>query len=501
MNQDEFSLFNINVPSTKDLLKKYRRQSNAVLGIDDDHHFLSSVISTYYSQLHKQGLFGASENAKLTDRYNVEERLKLWESGSTDIIPTSFEKYILLSSIMGLRYTDLISIESDIIRERWYTRDWASALRPSGEEIEGSGVKSLRLDLPRIRMHPPLDNGKGYEFVRIDDEYDKIKDLTMNKMQKSLLSSSRIISSRNEPLLSILGRKLKLDRITAKHLECIIRDIDIVRNLCRLRTNTPRIEKLCAFEYLFEQPVDDLYGVNNKESDNREIVKVPVGKAYETLTRYADKDQDPRSTIRSLVATAAVLLKYVKNGIYANKTQNGFILYDIQNDGLYSAIPYFAPFGNTDGVIKCTKTNGYGLVNDDIHLLPIYDKIPQQSDDLSFVVCKEGKYFYIDSNNQQLFNKNFDFATKFKNGYATISIDGHEGVINRNGEITTQPTFAEIYEFSNGLAVARKSSDKYGYINPNGEFVIPPIYDQAASFTDNIAMVISNGIITTVTRP
>ena len=56
--------------------------------------------------------------------------------------------------------------------------------------------------------------------------------------------------------------------------------------------------------------------------------------------------------------------------------------------------------------------------------------------------------------------------------------DNKWGVINRQGEFVAPAEYAQIQEFSEGLAVVKKDG-KFGFIDRSGRQVVPCIYTQA----------------------
>jgi len=74
------------------------------------------------------------------------------------------------------------------------------------------------------------------------------------------------------------------------------------------------------------------------------------------------------------------------------------------------------------------------------------------------------------------------------------------GGIDRTGRWIIPPVYAEVREFSEGLAAVRPKKttiygmgDKWGYVNKNGEFVIPLHYNEAHSFFRGVALVHTGG--------
>jgi hypothetical protein len=102
------------------------------------------------------------------------------------------------------------------------------------------------------------------------------------------------------------------------------------------------------------------------------------------------------------------------------------------------------------------------------------------------------------------------FGGDFHEGLAELSILNSNdksahlcGFIDKQGKTQIQPLFAEVMDFSEGLAVVRPKKttphyymgDAWGFIDKAGKYVIEPHYNQAFSFIGGFAIVHSGGEI------
>lgn len=69
-----------------------------------------------------------------------------------------------------------------------------------------------------------------------------------------------------------------------------------------------------------------------------------------------------------------------------------------------------------------------------------------------------------------------------------VYIGGKYGYIDTDGNLVFEPVFDEASTFSDGLALIR-IENSFGYINTLGEYVIEPVYEDASSFREGIAIV------------
>ncbi|MBO6621411.1 MAG: WG repeat-containing protein [Balneola sp.] len=99
-----------------------------------------------------------------------------------------------------------------------------------------------------------------------------------------------------------------------------------------------------------------------------------------------------------------------------------------------------------------------------------------------------GKYGYIDGTGEFFFDPQFDFATKFSDGYAAVRTDGLWGYVTSSGSIAIEPAFSGAKPFSDDLA-AVETFDGWVYINSAGETVLQPSFriTDAGEFEDGLA--------------
>ncbi|MES2622733.1 MAG: WG repeat-containing protein [Bacteroidota bacterium] len=110
--------------------------------------------------------------------------------------------------------------------------------------------------------------------------------------------------------------------------------------------------------------------------------------------------------------------------------------------------------------------------------------------------CTDEKctYFYIDKNNERVFDTDFNFAGDFNNGYAVVGIGNCEteeckyGVINKLGSFTVAAEYDELEEPSNGLYLAGMEG-RFGFINQSGQEVVTLKYTDALPFSEGVAAV------------
>ena len=118
---------------------------------------------------------------------------------------------------------------------------------------------------------------------------------------------------------------------------------------------------------------------------------------------------------------------------------------------------------------------------------------PQKTSKVIIAVnTPDGIGYFVDSEGNKLFNKQFDEVRSFSEGLAGVKQNGKWGYINTKGEEVIPCIYDRVYDFSDGLACVDQNG-KCGFINAKGEVVIPCIYDWAESFSEGLAPVEQNG--------
>jgi len=140
---------------------------------------------------------------------------------------------------------------------------------------------------------------------------------------------------------------------------------------------------------------------------------------------------------------------------------------------------------------------------------PSYEWAGRFSEGLA-VVTVDKKYMYIDKTGKIIMRPQFTTAGEFHEGLAQISVvipsalskdaslaevvqaamdSVRCGYIDKTGSIIIEPQYRWCVHFSEGLASVKKLNEKYGYIDRTGRFIIKPQFDGASGFVGGIAKV------------
>ena len=100
---------------------------------------------------------------------------------------------------------------------------------------------------------------------------------------------------------------------------------------------------------------------------------------------------------------------------------------------------------------------------------------------------KGSKWGYCDENKNIVIKPEYDWASCFSEGLATVKLNGKFGSIDKKGNIIIQPMYDAVFSFSEGLAPVQLNNRKWGYIDTKGNLVIQPKYNLALPFGKNFA--------------
>lgn len=127
-----------------------------------------------------------------------------------------------------------------------------------------------------------------------------------------------------------------------------------------------------------------------------------------------------------------------------------------------------------------------------------YDEAHDFFDGLA-LVKKDGKFGYINTTGQLVIPCQYDWGRYFYDGLSEVRQDGEDFFIDKTGSKVFSCLEDCFYEdFSEGLVVTEKQDtvtgqSKYGYTDTTGRLVIPCQYENASPFCDGLAVVEQDG--------
>ncbi len=112
-----------------------------------------------------------------------------------------------------------------------------------------------------------------------------------------------------------------------------------------------------------------------------------------------------------------------------------------------------------------------------------------------FKTSGEREVFYIDKAGKELWVLDSFYVSWFSDDLLVVVVGEDKNgkdrfsFLDRTGKRVTDNSFAHLWQFSEGLAVAKKDTlnDKTGFIDKKGDFVIVPKFESAGSFSEGLA--------------
>lgn len=98
-----------------------------------------------------------------------------------------------------------------------------------------------------------------------------------------------------------------------------------------------------------------------------------------------------------------------------------------------------------------------------------------------------GKYCYVNSKMEKLFNNEYDFAGIFTENHAVVSKNGKFGMINILGNSLLPEMFDQVSVMSCGVVVVKDAeTKKYGLFDKTGKKILPFEYDRMFDAKENM---------------
>jgi hypothetical protein len=105
---------------------------------------------------------------------------------------------------------------------------------------------------------------------------------------------------------------------------------------------------------------------------------------------------------------------------------------------------------------------------------------------------ESGPWGYIDRTGRIVIPLQFESASPFSEGLASVKISKKIGVIDQAGRFVIEPRFDAVYRFQSGRAAVKVGS-YWGFIDTRGAEIIPPRYDFAGYYSSDRTSVRVNG--------
>ena len=177
------------------------------------------------------------------------------------------------------------------------------------------------------------------------------------------------------------------------------------------------------------------------------------------------------------------------------------------NDIIDFFLPNWTEFHNGAATVKIAKKwlflpNGfrYGLINSNgKYIYPIGEDFVYSLSEGVAIYKKlyktaeyayDFEYGYIDSTSKIIISPQFQYASKFSDGFALVLDSSKYSFIDKSGKKIINYEFIDATLFENGIAAIKKTTDEpYGYINKKGEYLFSERFEYAYNFKENRARV------------
>ncbi len=119
---------------------------------------------------------------------------------------------------------------------------------------------------------------------------------------------------------------------------------------------------------------------------------------------------------------------------------------------------------------------------------PVYQRVDYFFDGLARVM-KNGCWGVVDTRGNQVVLPQFN-TIEFSGEFFKVNKGGMSGLVNRNGELVTEPQYAEMGKMREGLIPAKEADNGlWGYLNVHGQWAIKPRFSVAYNFGFGHALV------------
>ncbi|MCC5911646.1 MAG: WG repeat-containing protein [Clostridiaceae bacterium] len=135
-------------------------------------------------------------------------------------------------------------------------------------------------------------------------------------------------------------------------------------------------------------------------------------------------------------------------------------------------------------VIEEAEENSKGAQEDDIEIILQKELRPKEL---------EGKWGFVDENNNFIISPKYDDVKAFSEGLAAVEMNELWGFIDREGIMIIEPQYIIVESFENGVAGAADADFNFGFIDTEGNVVIDFVWhDGLGRFGDDFYIVNQN---------
>jgi hypothetical protein len=174
---------------------------------------------------------------------------------------------------------------------------------------------------------------------------------------------------------------------------------------------------------------------------------------------------------------------------YAERTRNGFMLYDFNGDSLINkAVDSIYQISPEIVVLKNEQQfQLFDLKSKHISKLASGNQEVGKWSEGLILIRKDNEWGFVSEQGHLTIANRYQEAKDFHNGMGAVKLNGKWGFINAEDQIEIQPIYDEVESFQNGLALVRREG-KFGLIDLNGVFVLELDYDKMTRSDSHILL-------------
>lgn len=460
-------MYELNRTKTKIVIQKLINRLESEFKSAYTGSVLGSILGEY--DIKRAELYG---EANIYDSDKDIQIIK-WVNINVDTLPKSYERYIVLSSLIRGRYTEIAKLESEILN------DYAS-VETKFTNVKISLIEDVCEGTYKIRM-PMLkaNNKKNPNFYINYEILDTLDDFRFEKHNTALIDN---VVERNDI------------NLTKEQVITILKAMERVVVAINKHRYPPSLEDLRTFEYFTGIPIEKLYKPKYIEI-KISLNKINLAEESDMLVNLYNLAENKRSAINSIMRELSCrITKITTRLIQTNRDDKyGFIIFDNKNNVFFSDCEYDFVVESNSKVILGEKKF---LKEIDIDEIPEISSYRGITNGQSFARCAGSEMNYT-------FLKNIDGIAnlvslmEMRKGSCVVLPDNEAyQIIFYNDEeermalLTTNVYAQENTGLIHLVSYGEEKQPQFGLLGE--DFCLPPIYEEKISVYGELYKVSKN---------
>ena len=228
--------------------------------------------------------------------------------------------------------------------------------------------------------------------------------------------------------------------------------------------------------------VDAAYDEIAFNEKDPQVISVKDGNDCYSMNQKGYRTRVPDESYTSLGMVSQSRIVAEKNGKYGYLDKK----FGEKTEFIYDSA---TPFYESIGAVK--QGNKWALINRKGELITefIYDAVVQNSKGICSVnkmiaVKQNDAYFFVNEKGERLSDKKYDDIKAFEaEEMCAVCVDGKWGYIDRDEQMIIECSYEDARSFTNGYAAVMQNG-LWGYIDRNNYMTISPVFDDAGLMTE-----------------